>query len=127
MLDYGPRLEAFCVKERFFVDSRLRDTVPAAGAADFLASSPMNDFIERFADAYRAEMEAFVEMIRSGRPPVAGVRDGLEAQRLAEAAVVSLETKPPVRVELHWRPNRSGTKMSSPDPRARGRKSQARH
>jgi myo-inositol 2-dehydrogenase / D-chiro-inositol 1-dehydrogenase len=123
---YGPRLEAFCAKERFFVDKRLRDTVTAAGAAGFLASSPMN-FIERFADAYRAEMETFVEMIRSGRPPVAGVRDGLEAQRLAEAAVVSLETKLPVRVEPNWRPNRSGTEMSSPDPRVHGRKSQARH
>nr|WP_272872405.1 Gfo/Idh/MocA family oxidoreductase [Agrobacterium tumefaciens] len=67
----------------------------------------MNYFIERFADAYRDEMIAFVDMIRTGRKPLAGIRDGLEAQRIAEAAIVSMQTGQPVGIGLDWRPSAS--------------------
>ena len=102
---YDQRLEAFCAKECFFIGNRFRDVVTVASSVGQTASPPMNYFIERFAEAYLAEMETFVEMIRSGRPSLAGVRDGLEAQRLAEAAVVSLATKSPVRLASNWRPS----------------------
>jgi myo-inositol 2-dehydrogenase/D-chiro-inositol 1-dehydrogenase len=65
----------------------------------------MNYFVERFAAAYRAEMEAFVRMIETGDAPLAGIRDGLEAQRIAEAAIVALETGRPVALNAAWRPN----------------------
>ena len=39
----------------------------------------MNSFIERFADARRAEMETFVAMIARGAPSLADIRDGVEA------------------------------------------------
>ncbi len=70
----------------------------------YTAAPPMNHFIERFADAYRAEMETFVALIARGEPSLAGIRDGLEAQRLAEAAIVSLKTGLPVRIDRDWRP-----------------------
>lgn len=106
---YDQRLEAFCAREAFFIDNRLRDAVTVGSAGGYTASPPMNYFIERFAEAYRAEMETFVEMIRSGRPSLAGVRDGLEAQRLAEAAIVSLATRAPVRLGSNWRPTPTRT------------------
>ena len=43
-------------------------------------------------------MEAFRDMIVQGRPPLATLHDGMEAQRLAEAAALSLKTGRPVDV-----------------------------
>jgi hypothetical protein len=39
-----------------------------------------------------------------GAPLLADIRDGVEAQRLAEAAIVSLRTGAPVRVDRESRP-----------------------
>jgi myo-inositol 2-dehydrogenase/D-chiro-inositol 1-dehydrogenase len=63
--------------------------------------SPQNYFIERFAQAYRLEMAAFVALLRNGEAPLAGISDGLEAQRLAEAARTSYQTGLPVEIARH--------------------------
>ena len=68
----------------------------------------MNYFIERFAAAYRAEMAAFVAMLETGAAPLAGIRDGLEAQRIAEAAIVAMQTGQPVTLTPDWRPKLKG-------------------
>ena len=114
---YNQRLEAFCAKETFFIDNRARDTVTVGSAAGYTSAPPMNYFIERFADAYRAEMETFVAMIAHGAPSLANIRDGLEAQQLAEAAVVSLNTGIPVHVDRDWHPAKEGVPELAPRPR----------
>jgi myo-inositol 2-dehydrogenase / D-chiro-inositol 1-dehydrogenase len=43
-------------------------------------------YLERFEDAYRAELEAFVACCRGIRAPASTARDGLEAMRVAVAA-----------------------------------------
>jgi len=48
-------------------------------------------FLVRFKEAYRRELEAFVDAVREGRPPEPGPRDAVESLRLAEAAQLSLE------------------------------------
>jgi myo-inositol 2-dehydrogenase/D-chiro-inositol 1-dehydrogenase len=101
---YDQRLEALCAKEALYVENRLRDSVMIASAAGFCVAPPMNYFVERFADAYRMEMAAFVDAIDTGRKPLAGMRDGLEAQRLAEAALASMKSGLPVRLGANWRP-----------------------
>lgn len=54
----------------------------------------------RFADAYRCELAAFLEMLRLGSDGAgATVRDGVEAQRIAEAARRSLNQGSPVRLD----------------------------
>ncbi len=50
----------------------------------------MESFLDRYAAAYRAELDRFVAMISKNTPPLADQNDGLEAQRLAEAAGCSL-------------------------------------
>jgi myo-inositol 2-dehydrogenase / D-chiro-inositol 1-dehydrogenase len=55
-------------------------------------------FLERFRDAYRAEVQAFVDAVREGRTPTPGAEDALEALRLALAATKSLREKRPVEV-----------------------------
>ena len=55
-------------------------------------------FLERFRDAYRAEVQAFVDAVRAGEAPTPGAEDALEALRLALAATKSLKEKRPVEV-----------------------------
>ena len=47
-------------------------------------------FVERFAEAYRAELQAFVDAVRAGRAPSPGVEDGVRAFAVADAATRSL-------------------------------------
>jgi myo-inositol 2-dehydrogenase/D-chiro-inositol 1-dehydrogenase len=64
------------------------------------ADRPHFFFLERYAAAYRAELQAFVECVRDGRtPPVTGW-DGVQALRIALAAGQSLREGRPVRVEV---------------------------
>jgi myo-inositol 2-dehydrogenase / D-chiro-inositol 1-dehydrogenase len=103
-LGYDQRLEAHCANEVLFIDNRPRSDLRIAGPAGALSAPPMDYFISRFEAAYRAEMVAFGEMIRTGAAPLAGIRDGLEAQRLAEAALVSIATGAPVALSPDWQP-----------------------
>ncbi|MDP9839739.1 myo-inositol 2-dehydrogenase/D-chiro-inositol 1-dehydrogenase [Neorhizobium huautlense] len=101
---YDQRLEALCSREVLYVENRPQRGVTIADAGGFHSSPPMNYFIERFADAYRAEMFAFVDLIETARAPLAGIRDGLEAQRLAEAAIASMTRRMPIDVDANWQP-----------------------
>jgi myo-inositol 2-dehydrogenase/D-chiro-inositol 1-dehydrogenase len=101
---YDQRLEALCSCEVLYVENRPQRGVMIADAEGFHSSTPMNYFIERFADAYRAEMDAFVDLIETGAKPLATIGDGLEAQRLAEAAIVSMKTGTPVHITPDWHP-----------------------
>jgi myo-inositol 2-dehydrogenase/D-chiro-inositol 1-dehydrogenase len=56
-------------------------------------------FLDRFADAYRAEFAAFVRVARGDEPSPCTARDGVQALRIAEAATLSLHEHRPVRVE----------------------------
>jgi len=53
------------------------------------ATPAVESFIDRFADAYRAEVESFVEAIRDRSVPRVGGQDALEALRIAVAATRS--------------------------------------
>jgi len=103
-LGYDQRLEAHCANEVLYIDNRPQNDIRIASAAGALSAPPMDYFIARFEAAYRAEMVAFVDMIRDGTKPLAGVHDGLEAQRLAEAALISINTGQPVKLTPDWQP-----------------------
>lgn len=47
-------------------------------------------FLDRFTDAYRLELQAFVTDVRAGNPPQPGPRDAVESLRVAVAARRSL-------------------------------------
>ena len=55
-------------------------------------------FLDRFAEAYRAELAAFVDAVRDGRPPSPGPRDAVRALAIAEAATASLKRGEPVEL-----------------------------
>lgn len=48
-------------------------------------------FLERYAEAYRAEMKVFVDSLRNDRPMPVSVKDGLQSTAIAIAAGRSLE------------------------------------
>jgi myo-inositol 2-dehydrogenase/D-chiro-inositol 1-dehydrogenase len=55
-------------------------------------------FIERFRDAYRAELQAFVDAVRKGEKPAPGTKDAVESLRVAIAATRSLREGRPVEI-----------------------------
>lgn len=55
-------------------------------------------FVERFRDAYRLEVQAFVDAVAAGRKPTPGSVDALESLRVAEAATTSLRAGRRVRL-----------------------------
>ncbi len=58
-----------------------------------------DQFVERFGDAYRAELQAFVDALHRGTPPSPGIEDGLQAVRIAAAATESRRTGSWVAIE----------------------------
>lgn len=103
-MGYDQRLEAHCAHESLFIDNGPQTDIRIATSAGEMKAPPQDYFIERFARAYADEMGDFVAMIRDGKAPLATIRDGLEAQRLAEAAIVSIKTGQPVDLSPTWQP-----------------------
>lgn len=62
----------------------------------FPAGTPHDFFMDRFADAYRAELTAFTEVVTGTRPSPCTVEDALEAGWIAEACTRSLHEHRPV-------------------------------
>ncbi|WP_432494792.1 Gfo/Idh/MocA family protein [Kineococcus auxinigenes] len=65
----------------------------------FPAGAPHEFFMDRFADAYRAELCAFTEVVAGTRPSPCTVADAVEAGWIAEACTLSLREHRPVRVD----------------------------
>lgn len=103
-MGYDQRLEALCSEEVLWVENRPQTTLRTARPGGQSSAPPMNYFIDRFTQAYRDEIDAFVDMIENGARPLADITDGLEAQRLVEAAIVSQRTGLPVEFSSEWRP-----------------------
>lgn len=103
-MGYDQRLEALCANEVLAVGNQPRNTLMISRPEGQMTAALENYFIERFRQAYRDEMHGFVDLIRSGAPPLAGIRDGYEAQRLAEAAIVSMRTGRAIAFGADWTP-----------------------
>ena len=56
-------------------------------------------FIDRFAEAFRAELAWFVDCVRAGRAPSPGAEDGYQALRIAVAAGRSRRERRAIRLE----------------------------
>ena len=65
----------------------------------FPAGEPYRFFMDRFLPAYRAELQAFCEVVAGRRPSPCTVADALEAGWIAEACTTSLQLHRPVRME----------------------------
>jgi len=87
---HDQRLEAFGERGMLRVENLAPTSVQRFGADGVEAREPYYDFfLERYADAYRLELQAFVESIGDGVARNPGYEDGRAALVLADAATRS--------------------------------------
>lgn len=87
---YDQRLEAFGSEGALSADN-LTATAVRRNSRQQTGAKPrvMDFFLDRYVDAYRLELDAFLAAALEGRPMSPSVRDGYEALRLADAATTS--------------------------------------
>ncbi|MFJ3419956.1 Gfo/Idh/MocA family oxidoreductase [Streptomyces sp. NPDC086082] len=94
------RLELHGMKDSIAVG--LEDKLPLRSVepgASFPAGVPHTFFMDRFADAYRAELTAFTEVVAGSRTSPCTVADAIEASRIADACTLSLQEHRAVRLD----------------------------
>lgn len=95
---YDQRVEVHGSLGRLIAGNRVATTVEQADARSVSSEKPLHFFLERYADAYRIELAAFIDAVACGTPMPVGAQDGRQALVLAEAALTSLRENRPVRV-----------------------------
>jgi len=95
---YDQRIEVLGENGMLRAENKLPTTVEHATAEGTVADPPLYFFLERYTEAYRAEMAAFVETTAAGRTPSPTGEDGRAAQQLAEAALASYQSNKPVQI-----------------------------
>ena len=95
---YDQRVEVHGSAGRLIAGNRTPTTVELADANAVAADKPLHFFLERYADAYRIELNAFLDAVANKTPMPVGAEDGRQALVLADAALESLHTGRPVKV-----------------------------
>jgi myo-inositol 2-dehydrogenase/D-chiro-inositol 1-dehydrogenase len=96
---YDQRIEVHGSDGLARADNIHETTVEIAGKTGFRGDPVLHFFLERYMEAYRRELAAFIDAVASGKPPSPGGRDGLAAQRLADAATESRKTGKAVAIK----------------------------
>ncbi|WP_432026269.1 Gfo/Idh/MocA family protein [Streptomyces sp. 1222.5] len=94
---YDVRMELHGFRDSIAVG--LDDQLPLRSVepgVSFPAGTPHDFFMDRFTDAYRAELSAFTEVVAGARPSPCTIEDALEAGWIAEACTLSLCEHRPV-------------------------------
>jgi myo-inositol 2-dehydrogenase / D-chiro-inositol 1-dehydrogenase len=97
---YDVRLELHGMKDSIAVG--LEDKLPLRSVepgTTFPAGTPHHFFMDRFADAYRAELTAFTEVVAGHSVSLCTMADAIEASWIAEACALSLAEHRPVQLE----------------------------
>lgn len=95
---YDQRVEVFGSKGAAAAENDAASTVRLSNEAGVVADKPLYFFLERYKDAFIAEMQAFVAAVVDGKPcPVTG-EDGLKDLLVALAAKKSLLEQRPVKL-----------------------------
>jgi myo-inositol 2-dehydrogenase/D-chiro-inositol 1-dehydrogenase len=95
---YDQRIEAFGAKGMLQAGNQLGTTVTFSGEPGVVGDKPLHFFLERYAEAYRAELQHFVDCCLGKAQPRTSIEDGRNAIVLAEAAVQSLQRGQPVKL-----------------------------
>jgi myo-inositol 2-dehydrogenase / D-chiro-inositol 1-dehydrogenase len=89
---YDQRIEVLGSKGALRADNVALSTVAFAGAEGIVSDKPLPFFLERYAEAYRLELDHFIKALTRGTPPKPDGSDGVKALALADAALQSLQT-----------------------------------
>ena len=95
---YDQRIEVHGSGGLLSAGNRHATTVEHADADGYRHDPALPFFLERYAEAYRAELDSFVSAILDGAALSPTGEDGLQAQLLADAATQAAKTGHPVRI-----------------------------
>ena len=95
---YDQRVEVHGSKGMLRAQNMHESTVERADAEGFRSAPVVNFFLERYLPAYKRELDHFLHCMETGERPAPTGRDGLQAQKLADAATASAQTGQPQRV-----------------------------
>jgi myo-inositol 2-dehydrogenase/D-chiro-inositol 1-dehydrogenase len=97
---YDQRIEVLGSEGMLRAGNRRPTTLEISTTEAVSRDTPLYFFLERYAEAYRAELDHFIECLAQGRTPAVGAGDGRMALVLAEAAVESWQSGAPARVNV---------------------------
>ena len=95
---YDQRVEVHCEKGCVQDNNNLENEAYISTASGVEGAKPTWFFLERYNDAFIAEMKDFVDAVLEGKEVPVGGEDGLESVRVAMAARKSLLEKRPVQL-----------------------------
>jgi len=95
---YDQRVEVHGEKGMLRAGNHHTTTVEAATATGYSRDPALAFFLDRYREAYQAELSVFIEGVVKGRALTPSGEDGLKAQILADAATRSWESGKPVRL-----------------------------
>ena len=96
---YDQRMEVHGAKGMLSARNIHNTTVELHNAEGTKADPIQNFFLERYGQAYANELNSFIAAVETGnRNPSPSGFDGLQAQKLADAATESWQTGKPVKV-----------------------------
>jgi myo-inositol 2-dehydrogenase/D-chiro-inositol 1-dehydrogenase len=96
---YDQRIEVFGARGLLRAENRGETTIAHFGAKGTVSDRPLDFFLERYAQAYRIELAAFLAALEKSESMPVGADDGRRALLLAEAAIKSLKSGKPARVD----------------------------
>ncbi len=95
---YDQRIEVLGAGGMLQAGNQLESTVVASRADGVVGEKPQNFFLERYAEAYRRELDHFIAAVAAKTAPATTGADGLRALMLADACVESAKSGMAVRV-----------------------------
>lgn len=95
---YDQRIEVFGSAGLVRANNRTETSVVIANASGFATEPALPFFLERYADAYRIQIDRFLRAAQGEIANLPGGLDGLRALQLADAAQESLKSGIPVRI-----------------------------
>src|SRR5450631_3550459 len=93
---YDQRIEAFGEKGMLISGNQQPTTLERHGKDGIRRDPLLYFFIDRYAESYRRELDAFVQAVEIRSAPAVGFEDGRRALMIAEAGVRSAKTGVPV-------------------------------
>ncbi|MEP5152958.1 inositol 2-dehydrogenase [Planktotalea sp.] len=93
---YDQRIEVHGSKGMLRAENKLENTVELATAEGFQRAPTLNFFLERYEDAYIAEISHFIDAVEGKTLVSPTLDDGLRAQVIADAAALSCAEGRPV-------------------------------
>jgi myo-inositol 2-dehydrogenase/D-chiro-inositol 1-dehydrogenase len=93
---YDQRIEVLGSEGALHAGNVVESTVVFHGAEGIVSDKPLPFFLQRYAEAYRRELDHFITAVADGVAPAVGGADGIRALALAGAAEESARTGRPV-------------------------------